>query len=150
MVYAESADGVSRRVVHGPETFVPAPGEWLHEFSWHGNAPVGNGIQKVPGALQFQKLWMMPDQMYHDVVDVRTSDDAVLTIRLMIFFELVGIETMLATTHDPIGDFVNAATSDVVEFVGQHAFDSFKASTNALNKLETYGQLTARASQCGY
>jgi hypothetical protein len=39
----------------------------------------------------------------------------VLTIRLMIFFELVDIERMLASTHDPIGDFVNAATSDVVD-----------------------------------
>ncbi len=42
MVYAEGDDGVSRRVVHGPETFVPSPGEWLHEFSWHGPAPQGN------------------------------------------------------------------------------------------------------------
>ena len=31
-------------------------------------------------------------------------------------FELLDIETMLATTHDPIGDFVNAATSDVTDW----------------------------------
>ena len=37
----------------------------------------------------------MPDQMYHDVPDVRTADDAVLTIHLMIFFELVDVERML-------------------------------------------------------
>jgi len=61
--------------------------------------------KKVPaGALHFQKLWLLPDQMYHDVPDVRTADDAVLTIRLMMFFELVDIETMLSTTHDPIPD----------------------------------------------
>ncbi|MCB9673466.1 MAG: hypothetical protein H6737_00025 [Alphaproteobacteria bacterium] len=150
VVYSEADGKVSRRVVHGPETFVPGPGEWLHEFSWHGPAPGGNTLAKVPGALNFQKLWMMPDQMYHDVADVRTADDAVLTIRLMLFFELLDIETMLATTHDPIGDFVNAATSDVVDFVAKKTFDAFKSSTDRLNDLETYPQLAARAKQCGY
>jgi hypothetical protein len=88
--------------------------------------------------------------MYHDVPDVRTADDAVLTIRLMLFFELLDITTMLETTHDPIGDFVNAATSDVVDFTGRHDFESFKRNTDKLNELETYRQLTGRASQCGY
>jgi hypothetical protein len=88
--------------------------------------------------------------MYHDVTDVRTSDDAVLTVRLMIFFELVDIERMLDTTHDPIGDFVNAATSDVVEFVAKHDFESFKRHTDKLNELDTYRQLVARAAQGGY
>jgi hypothetical protein len=74
----------------------------------------------------------------------------VLTVRLMIFFELVDIERMLDTTHDPIGDFVNAATSDVVAFTGRHDFESFKQSVPALNELETYRQLSARAGQCGY
>lgn len=147
IVYAEGDDGeVHRRIVHGPATFVPKPGEWLHTFSWHGNV----GGRKVPGALEFQKLWLLPDQMYHDVPDVRTADDAVLTIRLMLFFELVDIETMLATTHDPIGDFLNAATSDVVDFVGRHSFESFKQNTEKLNELGTYKQLTSRADQIGY
>ena len=57
---------------------------------------------------------------------------------------------MLDTTHDPIGDFVNATTSDVVEFTGKHDFESFKKRTDRLNDLETYRQLTARAGQCGY
>ena len=98
----------------------------------------------------FQKLWQMPDQMYHDVTDVRTADDAVLTIRLMIFFELTDIERMLETTHDPIGDFVNATTSDVVDFTGRLDFTEFKRNTDRLNQLETYSQLVDRASQCGY
>lgn len=92
----------------------------------------------------------MPDQMYHDVEDVRTADDAVITVRLMIFFELVDIELMLATTHDPIGDFVNAATSDVVDFLGRNDLASFKLHTDQLGDLATYRQLTARAAQCGY
>jgi hypothetical protein len=141
---------IARRIVHGPALFVPQPGEWLHTFSWHASRGGSRGAQKVPNALVFQKLWLMPDQMYHDVADVRTADDAVLTLRLMIFFELLDIERMLDTTHDPIGDFVNAATSDVVEFVGKHTFESFKHSTERLNELETYRQLAGRASQCGY
>jgi hypothetical protein len=150
VVYCQAEASVSRRIVHGPATFVPSPGEWLHTFRWHGPAPGATGFQKVPGALVFQKLWLMPDQMYHDVVDVRTADDAVLTIRLMLFFELVDIERMLESTHDPIGDFVNAATSDVVDFVGRRTFDDFKAETEALNNLATYRQLVSRGEQSGY
>ena len=147
VVYTEASDdAVSRRIAHGPSTFVPGPGEWLHTFSWHGSA----GGQKVPNGLVFQKLWLLPDQMYHDVAEVRTADDAVLTIRLMLFFRLLDIEQMLKTTHDPIGDFVNAATSDVVEFVRRHTFDEFKQSSDKLNELGTYLQLVRRAEQCGY
>lgn len=151
VVYARSEDGaVARRVVHGPAMFVPAPGEWLHTFSWHGSKGGADGYLKVPNALVFQKLWFLPDQMYHDVHDVRTADDAVLTIRLMIFFELVDLPKMLDSTHDPIGDFVNAATSDVIDFTGKHDFESFKQRTDRLNELSAYPQLTARAEQCGY
>ena len=140
----------SRRIVYGPALFVPEPGEWLHRFSWHASKGGSRGVEKVPNALVFHKLWLMPDQMYHDVHDVRTADDAVLTIRLMIFFELIDINRMLDATHDPIGDFVNAATADVVEFTGQHQFEAFKRNTAALNDLATYRQLASRAAQCGY
>ena len=130
--------------------FVPQPGEWLHEFSWHASRGGSRGVEKEPDGLQFQKMWLMPDQMYHDVRDVRTADDAVLVIRLMIFFELIDIEKMLDTTHDPIGDFINAATSDVVEFTGKLSFEDFKKQTASLNELSTYTQLLHRAEQCGY
>ncbi len=152
VVYSEDEETgkVTRRIEHGPAQFVPEPGEWLHTFSWHGSAPSADGYRKIPNAMVFQKLWLMPDQMYHDVMDVRTADDAVLTIRLMIFFELRDIDEMLATTHDPTGDFINAATADVIEFMSRHDFESFKSNTAALNRLETYAQLVSRASQCGY
>src|SRR5439155_5339270 len=139
-----------RRIEYGPGLFIPQPGEWLHTFSWHASKGGHEGVQKIPHGLVFQKLWLMPDQMYHDVTDVRTADDAVLMVRLMLFFELLDIEKMLDTTHDPIGDFVNAATSDVVDFTGKHDFEAFKRNTAQLNELETYRQLTSRAAQCGY
>ena len=138
----EGTSTVQRRIEYGPTLFMPRPGEWLHTFAWHSSEGGSQGVRKVPEGLVFQKLWLMPDQMYHDVPDVRTADDAVLTIRLMIFFELLDIATMLETTHDPIGDFVNAATCDVVDFTGRHDFESFKRNTDKLNELETYRQLT--------
>ena len=151
VVYGEGDNGeTQRRICHGPGMFVPQPGEWLHEFSWHASEGGSQGVEKQPNGLQFQKMWLMPDQMYHDVRDVRTADDAVLVIRLMIFFELLDIEKMLDTTHDPIGDFVNAATSDVVEFTGRLSFEEFKKQTAQLNELSTYTQLLHRAQQCGY
>jgi hypothetical protein len=60
------------------------------------------------------------------------------------------IERMLEATHDPIGDFVNAATSDVVAFTGRYDFEQFKRNVTQLNDLETYKQLLGRAAQCGY
>lgn len=140
----------TRRIIHGPSLFTPEPGEWLHTFSWHASRGGSEGVRKVPNGLVFQKLWLMPDQMYHDVTDVRTADDAVLTIRLMIFFELIDIELMLQNTHDPIGDFVNAATADVVDFTGRHDFESFKRNTEKLNELSTYKMLVSRSAQSGY
>ncbi|MEM1009372.1 MAG: hypothetical protein AAGJ35_10230, partial [Myxococcota bacterium] len=139
---------VQRRIIRGPASFVPRPGEWLHTFRWHGTK--GNGYKKVPGALVFQKMWLMPDQMYHDVEDVRTADDVLLTIKLMVFFELADVEKMLDETHDPIGDFINAASSDVIDLVGRYPFDQFKQNMEKLNNLETYTQLSGRAEQVGY
>jgi len=154
VVYARQESGeapeISRRILYGPAHFVPQPGEWLHRFSWHASRGGHLGVEKEPNGLVFEKLWLMPDQMYHDVRDVRTADNAVLTIRLMIFFELTDIERMLDATHDPIGDFVNAATADVVGFTGKHDFESFKRNTDQLNELATYKTLTSRSQQIGY
>ncbi|NUM33458.1 MAG: hypothetical protein HUU50_02850 [Candidatus Brocadiae bacterium] len=149
VVYSKQETGdIHRRLITGPTVFIPKPGEWLHTFSWHGSK--GEGYRKVPGGLVFQKLWMMPDQMYHDVEDVRTADDVVLKIKLMIFFELVDVQKMLEETHDPIGDFINATSSDVIDFVGRYTFDSFKSRTEQLNDTKSYSQLLGRAEQVGY
>jgi len=144
----EEKEEVQRRIVSGPALFVPEPGEWLHTFCWHGSK--GQGYKKLPGGMVFQKLWQMPDQMYHDVEEVRTSDDVILTIKLMIFFELVDVEKMLDATHDPIGDFINATSSDVLDLVGRCSFDEFKTQTDKLNDRNNYTQLLGRAEQIGY
>src|SRR4029079_1371171 len=115
-----------------------------------GSEGGSQGAKKVAKGLVFQRLWLMPDQMYHDVTTARTAAEPVLTIKLMVFFELVDIDRMLEATHDPIGDFINAATSDVVDFTGRRTFEEFKKETSKLNELDAYRQLTARAAQNGY
>ena len=149
VVYHRGPDGVKRRILRGPALFVPTPEEWVHRFSWHGTDPK-QGHRKIPSALQFSKLRVIPDQMYFDVENVRTGDDALIVIKVMVFFELVEIEKMLDQTHDPIADFINALSADVVDFVGGHDFDAFKGQTDALNRLETYPQLVQRAERIGY
>ena len=68
----------------------------------------------------------------------------------MIFFELADIETMLNQTHDPIADFINDVTADVIDFVAARKFEGFKCDTERLNDLATYPNLTRRAQRIGY
>ena len=98
----EGAQQVQRRIIRGPSVFIPSASEWVHKFSWHGapSSKPSDGVKsgsgtgtpgdtKVPHGLTFEKLRCMPDQMYHTVRGVRTSDDAQLTIQLMIFYGTV-------------------------------------------------------------
>jgi hypothetical protein len=84
------------------------------------------------------------------VESVRTADDALLTVRLMVFFELADIQRMLDQTHDPIADLINAMSADVIDFVAGRHFEAFKEQTEALNDLATYASLTSRAQRIGY
>jgi hypothetical protein len=84
VIYREIDGEVSHRVLRRPAVHVPQPNEWLHRFEWHRDD--GSG-RKVPGALQFEKLRVIPDQMYFDVEGVRTADEALVTVRLMVFFD---------------------------------------------------------------
>lgn len=150
VIYRREADQqVSRRVLHGPAQYVPEAEEWLHQFRWHGADP-NNRKHKVPRALRFTKLRVIPDQMYFDVADVRTADDALLTVQLMVFFELEDIEKMLDQTHDPIADFINALSADVIDFAAGRSFEQFKESTNSLNELSEYINLVSRSERIGY
>jgi len=149
VVYRRNGGRAERRVERGPALFVPTEHEWLHEFRWHGADPK-NPQRKIPRALRFDKLRIIPDQTYHHVEEVRTADDALLTVMLMIFFELTDIDTMLDQTHDPIADFINAVTADIIDFVGARSFEAFKQDIDQLNGLEVYPNLTQRAQRIGY
>ena len=149
VVYRQTDATVLRRVIRGPALFVPTPQEWVHQFRWHG-ADAKLGHRKIPRGLEFTKLRVIPDQMYFDVENVRTADDALLVIKLMVFFELHDIERMLDQTHDPVADFINALSADIVDFAAASDFETFKTKTEALNVLGTYPQLMQRAEKIGY
>ena len=52
-------------------------------------------IFQAPGALRFNVLRIIADQFYYNVHDVRTKDDTLLNVKLMIFFELKVIFDMI-------------------------------------------------------
>jgi len=152
----EGAVHVERRVVHGPAVFMPDANEWVHTFSWHGSLKDGKGSKtgyagdiKVPHALNFQIIRCMPDQMYLSVRDVRSVDDANLTVHLMLFYELQSIETMLDSTNDMIGDFVNAASADVMTFASRLTYEQFLQETIELSRVDNFPILSARMEQTG-
>lgn len=148
---------VERRVVHGPAVFIPDSNEWLHTFSWHGSLKADGtgsktgfvGDTKVPHALNFQVIRCMPDSMYLSVREVRTVDDASLTVHLMLFYELQSIDTMLDSTNDMIGDFVNAASADVMTFASRLSYEAFLQKTADLSKIENFPILASRMAQTG-
>jgi len=79
--------------------------------------------------LTWQRL--IPDHLYFNVEDVRTNDDAVVTIRLIIFFHLSDIDKMLDNTHDPPTDILTHITADVIDFIcAANLFNLLLALTN--------------------
>ncbi|XP_064650600.1 uncharacterized protein LOC135502048 [Lineus longissimus] len=149
VVYKKMKESVARRVVQGPTVFIPAAEEWLHQFAWHGSDPKDK-TRMVPALKRFTQLTTIPDQFYYNVKDVRTVDDTMITVKLMLFFELKDIIKMLETTHDPIADMINAVCADVIAFVGKLSFEEFLASTTKLSQLDTYPQLLQRVERVGY
>jgi len=126
--------------------------EWTHQFKWHGSAGCDHDStgRKVKDAVKFTKLRVCPEQTYFDVEGVRTKDDALVTVKVMIFYRLEEIDIMLQETHDPTADFINSVTSDVIEFVAGKSFEEFKAASEQLNNLSVYNQLTSRAKGIGF
>jgi len=149
----ERTQRVSRHIIRGPCLHVPKNAtEWTHEFSWHGstsNDPAANG-RKIKGAMKFSKLRICPEQSYYDVEGVRTNDDALVTVKVMVFYRLKDLETMLKETQDPPADFMNSVTSDIIDFVAGKSFEEFKLATDQLNDLAVYQQLTSCAKNIGF
>jgi len=122
-------------------------------MGWTGSASTGSGTHesalKRIGALRFVKLRTSPGKTYCDVENVRTKDNALLTVKLMIFFRYVNVEAMLDNTNDPFGDIINAVTADVIEWCAPKRFDDFLAATDALNTLDLYAQLRSSVAKIG-
>lgn len=144
---------IHRHIFRGPMLYFPTGLEWLHDFSWHGTTPesFNRPVQvKLPGVLRFQKLRLTPDQTYFDVPNVRTRDDALITVKVMAFLQIEDIAVMLDATHDPISDVINSLNADVIDFAGSRSFEQFKADLEMLNSLDAYPNLVSRAKLIGY
>jgi regulator of protease activity HflC (stomatin/prohibitin superfamily) len=151
-----SESAVRRRLIRGPTLFFPDASEWVHNFSWHGSRKentaavedVMHGV-KYPHQIKFTKLNLTPTQLYVDVKDARTADDAQLTISLMVFYHMVDLELMLDTSQDPVGDFVNALSADVMSFAANKSYESVLSRTSSMSELATFPILCARAKSIG-
>lgn len=125
------------------------PNEWLHQFTWHGPSKT-NKTSYEPGIDKFEVLNFAPNQLYYNISDVRTADDALIRIKLMIFYELKEIETMLNATKDPIADLINCCSSDVTQFTSNKTYLSFIENCYQLNDMATYVKLVKRAMYLGF
>ena len=70
------------------------PSEWVHKFAWHGQDDK-HKTRYIADSNRFEVLNLAPSQLYYNVDELRTSDDALIRIKLMIFYELKSIETMV-------------------------------------------------------
>jgi len=134
---------VKRNIVYGPALYTPTSLEWVQEFSW------GNG-ENAGSAPSFVKLKMVPEQVFVDVSNVRTTDDALLVLNFMIIFQLEDIEKMLSCTHDPISDFTTAICSDVIAFISKLSFEAFKGYADNLNDVGNYTNLRHSSEKSGF
>ena len=66
----------------------------VHTFSWHG-CDDDSKASYVANLNKFSVLNLAPSQLYYNVEDVRTADDALIKIKLMIFYELKDVEAMV-------------------------------------------------------
>jgi len=156
VVYRKGEAGaVKRELVRGPGFYIPSSvSEWVHQFSWTGPASDGNDInapaRKTAHAVTKKKLLLIPGKMYFDVENVRTKDNALITVKSMIFYQLTDVEVMLDNTNDPMADIINALSADIIEWCAPKLFSEFLAATDSLNTLAPYGQLQATAAKIGY
>ena len=94
IVYENTENELSRRIEYGSTIFLVQPNEWLHKFSWHDTTD-DNKTKYMANKANFEILNCAPNQLYYNVDQVRTADDALIRIKLMIFYELKSIETMV-------------------------------------------------------
>jgi hypothetical protein len=151
----ENSEGVGtasaqRHVVYGPKMYMPdSSSEWTHEFAWTDVRDEDAKKKDKTAAFRFTVLENAPGKMYHKVERVRTKDNALLTVKVMIFFSYSNIESMLDNTLDPFADIINATSADIIEWCVSKPFDEFLTSAENLNSLDVYRQLAAVTNKIG-
>ncbi|KAK7499296.1 hypothetical protein BaRGS_00009556 [Batillaria attramentaria] len=151
IIYTASGKGpqATHRVEYGPTLYMLKANEWLHTFAWHGTDP-SNKTRMIPRNDVFTKLRIIPDQFYYNVDEVRTADDALVRVKLMMFYELVDLQRMLDSTSDPMADFVNCLCADVVAYASGKTYLEFIEQAGELNDLQHFPRLLERSHDIGY
>ena len=75
----------------------------LHEFQWHGSDRNDPG-RYIPGKNKFKQLRHVPSHLYCTVRDVRTNDISIITVKLMVFFQLADVERMVRAKRGREGE----------------------------------------------
>ncbi|XP_076438429.1 uncharacterized protein LOC143277472 [Babylonia areolata] len=149
IIYKRRPDGsAERRLVEGPAVVVPEATEWLHEFVWHGTDPKDKA-RLVPGSRRFTQLPLVPDHFYYNMREIRTNDDTMITVKVMVFFAVTDILQMLDNTSDPVADIINALCADIVSFTSKLSYAQFVEETAKLSQMDTYPQLQQRTQRVG-
>lgn len=147
---AAGTASAQRHIIYGPKMYMPAStSEWTHEFAWTDVKDEDAKKKDKTGALRFTVLENSPGKIYHKVERVRTKDNALVTVKVMIFFIYSNIEAMLDNTADPYADVINATSADVIEWCASKLFDEFLSSAESLNSLAVYRQLVAVTAKIG-
>lgn len=103
--------------------------ESLKQFYWTWSWENWPTWEKVANAIVFNKLRLDDSQTYFSF-KVRTKDNVVINLDLMLFYKISNIENIIKNTHDPLCEFYNKIQSEVLEEISKKTFDEFKEDTN--------------------
>ena len=70
LIHTQSINSTYCTYITHTHTHTHTHTERLHEFVWHGTDN-NNKTRKIPGALRFTNLRVIPDQFYYNSDDVR-------------------------------------------------------------------------------
>ncbi len=114
-----------------PEIFINPKTEKVKNFRWTGSWEDGQENEKVPGAINFTILRLDNSQTYFSF-PVRTKDNVVLDINLMIFYSISDVEKLVKNTHDPMCEFYNKIQAFIWDQFSQKNFDEIKNQTSTM------------------
>ncbi len=111
-----------------PEVYINPANEKLKHFRWTGSGENGPDSEKVPGMVRFEVLRLDNSQTYFSF-PVRTKDNVVIDLKLMIFYEISNLENLIKNTHDPMCEFYNKLQATITSRIAEKNFDDFKQDT---------------------
>lgn len=111
-----------------PEIFINPVVEKLKNFRWTWSWEWGPDSEKVPDMINFEILRLDNSQTYFSF-PVRTKDNVVVNLKLMIFYDVSSVENLVRNTHDPMCEFYNKLQATLTWEIAKQNFDDFKNNT---------------------